>query len=173
MADAPQAAMIRETVALVRSDAGPPVPTRYRAIVELGGALFRYVVGSVLGDDGRTVIVPTGGGTGGAWVRMREDDRGADLLDADATILIGGGAWRVIPAGRLTASRTLSLSTENAQPGDRITFTRLDTGAFTVTLVNGGPGAGTLATLPVSAKSFATVQLSGADWAPRKSALLL
>jgi len=172
MADARRASTVLSTATL-RADRGPMLPVRFASVLELGGALFRYVVGSVLPDDGRTVIVPQGGGTGGAWERVREDDRGADLTDADATLLIGDGAWRVLPASTLSANRTKTLGTANAKPGDRITITRLDVGAFTVPVVNGGLGGGVLTTLPVSAKSFAVLQFSGADWALRASALLL
>lgn len=165
-------ATVMGTAALVRSDRGPQT-RRYRSIAEFGGALFRFIVGSSLADDGRTVIVPTGGGTGGAWVREREDDRGSDLSDSDGGLTVGDGGWRVMPAATLTSNRTLTLSTTNAAAGDRILVTRLDVTVNTVAIVNGGPGAGTLATLPASLRSMAEAQFDGTNWVLRQSGLLL
>lgn len=159
-------------VTVMRGDVGPAQPARYRIPLDLG-ALFRFVVGSSLPDDGWNVIVPTGGGTFGAWQRVTASDRGDDLTNADTTIQIGGKPWRVLPAATLSTDRVLTLGTVNAQDGDTFDITRLDASAFLYTIANGGPGAGTLVTLPISARSFARFQFDGANWALRDSHLML
>lgn len=95
-------------------------------------------------------------------------DAGAALTDAPATITVAQGKWRVLPAATLTATRAFTLSTTGAVAGDQITITRLDATANTITIVNGGAGAGTIATLPVSVVGFATCQFDGTNWALRQ-----
>lgn len=97
------------------------------------------------------------------------DRKGADLGDADAPIDMTGGDWRVLPAATLSANRQLTLNTTKAVKGDQITVTRLDLGAFTYALVNGGPGAGTLVTLPVSKAGFALCEFDGTNWVLRQA----
>lgn len=94
--------------------------------------------------------------------------KGADLTDAPATITVAQGKWRVLPAATLSATRAFTLSTTGAVAGDQITITRLDTTANTITVVNGGVGAGTLATLPVSTTGFVKAQFDGTNWALRE-----
>lgn len=86
------------------------------------------------------------------------------LTDANATITVAQGTWRVAAAALLTANRTVTLSTTGAVAGDQIQITRLDVGAFTLAIVNGGVGAGTLYTMAVSALGCATVQFNGTNW---------
>lgn len=93
--------------------------------------------------------------------------KGADLTDAAATIVIGGGTWRVLPASTLSANRVLTLGTTGAVAGDKIEVTRLDTGAYTYAVANGGVGAGTLVTLAASKVASATFQFDGTNWALR------
>jgi hypothetical protein len=94
--------------------------------------------------------------------------KGADLTDAPATITVAQGKWRVMPAATLSVTRAFTLSTTGAVAGDQITITRLDLGAFTMTVVNGGAGAGTLATLPVSKVNYVVCQFDGTNWALRQ-----
>lgn len=89
------------------------------------------------------------------------------LTDADATVQIGGGAWRRMPAATLSANRAITLGTTGAKAGDQIEFTRLDVGAFTLAFINGGAGAGTLYTMAVSVKGYARFQFDGTNWALR------
>lgn len=91
---------------------------------------------------------------------------GADLADADATIQIGDGAWRKMPT--LTANRSVTLGTTGAAAGDQITITRTSTAAFTLAVVNGGAGAGTLHTLPASKAGSIKCQFDGTNWAMRE-----
>lgn len=164
---------MRLSVANMRADVGP-METRYAIPLDVP-AVFKYLVGDTSTDDGINVIVPTGGGLAGAWIRLREDTRGADLTNADATITIAGNRLRELPASTLTASHTLTLGTTGAKPGDEIEIVRFDVGAFTYAIANGGPAAGTLVTLPVSAhsKCVARFNRAGSDWELRSSGLML
>lgn len=89
---------------------------------------------------------------------------GAALTDANVTITVDQGIVRRLPAATLSTGRTITLGTTNAILGDRITVSRLDVSANTLAVANGGPGAGTLATLPVSQVGFVTSQFDGTNW---------
>lgn len=89
---------------------------------------------------------------------------GANLGDADATIQIGAGTWRKLPASTLSANRNLTLGTTGAVAGDQITITRLDATANTFAIINGGAGAGTLFTMPASKVNFVVCQFDGTNW---------
>jgi len=159
------------TVAELRARPGTYL-ARYAWVLELGTP-FRWVLNSTATNDGRTVITSLVGGFQGAWLRCRTPDAGADLGDADATLTVGGGFWYTLPAATLTANRVVTLDPTNAEAGDPIEVTRLDTTAYTLTVVNGGPASGTLFTMPVSARSFALAYFNGSDFVPRRSGLML
>lgn len=90
---------------------------------------------------------------------------GGALTDADATLTIAAGGRRVLPASTLSANRTVTLSTGGAVAGDVIEIVRLDVGAYTLAVVNGGAGAGTLLTFAVSARLYASFRFDGSNWA--------
>lgn len=93
---------------------------------------------------------------------------GTNLTDtASQTIQITdtNGRWRKLPT--LSQNGTLTLGTTGAVAGDQIEVTRTATGAFTYAIVNGGPGAGTLATFPASKVASAKFQFDGTNWALR------
>lgn len=92
---------------------------------------------------------------------------GPALTDANQTLLIDDGAWRTQPAGSLTANRVKTLSPTGATGGDQFTITRLDAGAFTLTIANGGPGGGNVAVLPVSKTGTVIAQFDGTNWVVR------
>ena len=165
-------AIIRNSIAHLRADTARE-PEGYVIPVDVP-ALFRWVLGSTLADDGFTVIVPTGTSSYlGAWIRVREDDKGTDLTSATTSLTVGGKRWRRIPTGTLSANQTIALSTTTAAAGDWILITREDVGAYTVALTNSGPAAGTAVTLPVSARSWALVYFDGINWLHRASGLSL
>lgn len=126
-------------------------------------ALYKWIVGNTATADSVAVIAHNGG-TVGRWHLVRLPVKGADLGDASVTLTVGGNRWRRIPAATLGANRILTLGTANAAAGDMLTVTRLDTGAFTVAINNGGPAAGTLTTLPVSARWWAAFYFDGTNW---------
>jgi hypothetical protein len=90
--------------------------------------------------------------------------KGADLTDAAATILITQGKWRVMPAATMTAARVITVGTTGAVNGDIIRITRRDQTANTLTITNGGVGAGSPAILPASKQGFVDVIFDGTDW---------
>jgi hypothetical protein len=161
MATSRRAATIRESVANVESDIGLKLPTYVIPLDQ--PRLYRWAAGGTLVADGVTVLDHSGG-TAGNWLEVVEDDAGDDLVDGNATIQVGGNRWRTLPAATLTQNSTLTLGTTNAQAGHWLDITRLDIGAFTYAIANGGAGAGTLITFPVSTRYCARCQFDGTNW---------
>jgi hypothetical protein len=118
-----------------------------------------------------TVAAGAGLALAGATVSSKTaTPAGTDLTDtATQTIQISGGSWRKLPL--LGQGGALTLSAVGAAAGDQITITRSDTHAFTYDIINGGPGAGTLFTMPVSKAAFVDVQFDGTNWALKKFAV--
>lgn len=139
-----------------------PLIQRYARVLGVPG-FFRWVAGDNTPDNEWTSFRT--GTDDGAWVLCREDDRGADLVDADETIDVAGGPWRVLPAGTLSAPCTKTLSTVGAVAGDRLLVTRLDVSANAVTL---GP-----LTMPAGQRSWALFAFSRGAWVLRASGLSL
>ena len=169
MAPPRRALTVRASVANMRSSPGP-VEAEYALPLDLPAA-FRFVVGSTLVDDGRAVIGCSD--SSGAWLRVYDADKGADITAADTALSVGDGAWRTIPVGALVLDLPLTLSTTNARPGATIEVTRLDVGSAVVPISNGGIAGGTLVTLPHTARSFALFYFNGINWELRRSGLLL
>jgi hypothetical protein len=164
-----RAAAIWPAIATLRSSISPIVE-QYLYVIGIPG-LFKFYPDSIADDDGWTVIAPTGNGR---YRRVAFPDRGDDLDDTTPqTIDVTGGPWRVIPAATLAANTTLNLDDAGAVEGDTLEITRLDVGAYTVAIVNGGPGAGTLCTMPVSARAWAMLYFNGTNWTHRRSCLML
>lgn len=162
------------TAAELASRDGPLTSERYAYVVEFD-AHFAWYLGDTDTADDINIIEPSGGGQG-RWKRIRGTSTGNDLGDGNATIQVGGtggGQWRVLPDGTLTGASQLTLGTTYAVTGDRITITRLDTEAYTYTIVNGGGGGGTLATFPVSKKAFLDAEFDGTNWVAKRSAEML
>lgn len=87
------------------------------------------------------------------------------LGDASVSIAVASGSEFILPRGTLTANRTLTLSTTGAVTGEVVRVTREDSTAFTLAIVNGGAGAGTLYTFPVSVTRVADFRFDGTNWA--------
>ncbi|MBU0572039.1 MAG: hypothetical protein KKC50_08375 [Candidatus Omnitrophica bacterium] len=153
------------------SRAGPQTATRYAYVVE-EDAHYAWYLGSSLTADQINIITPMGGGIG-QWIRIRSVSRGADLTDADATITISEGRWRVLPLATLTAARVLTIGDDYASEGDQMTITRLDMEAFTYQVDNGGGGGGTLVTFGAGARAFLDVEFDGTDWIVKQSGEML
>lgn len=97
-------------------------------------------------------------------IPLRPGIIGANLTDADETLTVGQGVHRCIPALPLTSNRTKTLSTSGASVGHVIEIARIDSAAFTVAVVNGGPGAGTIFTFPASQLHSAEFRFDGTNW---------
>ena len=161
MANPRRAATIRTTRAAMAADLGPMVE-HYEVPLDLA-RLYRWVVSDTSTTDGLAVLGHSGG-TVGRWTLVRVSERGADLRDAVATSQVVANFWRVLPAATLTANHVLTVGTTNAVVGDVITVTRLDVTAWTYAIVNGGVGAGTIITMPVSVRYWAKVAFDGTNW---------
>lgn len=88
---------------------------------------------------------------------------GAALTDADQTLQIGEGVHRSQETA-LTVNRSKTLGTTGASLGHIIWIHRLEAAAFTLAVINGGVGAGTLLTMPVSERHSAAFRFDGTDW---------
>jgi hypothetical protein len=153
---------VHPTRAALQADTGPRLP-HYAYILE-NGRTYRFVVGNTDADDGFGTLAPSGGTVGRWKITGRSITTGADLVDGNATITAAGGFVYTLPLATLTGNAALTLSTTSAVEGDAITITRLDVGAFTYAIDNGGPGAGTLTTMAVSVRTFCDARFDGTDW---------
>lgn len=158
-----QSAIVWETVDALAQAPGPQTDTRYAVVLALGPAIFRWHLYAADAHDGVNVIAPSGG-TAGRWKRARYDDGGNALTDADQTILVSGGATRIVPPTTLTANRALTLDDAGAVAGDEILIVRNDAEAFALTLINGGAGAGNVAVMPAGSRAWCRARFDGADW---------
>lgn len=92
---------------------------------------------------------------------------GTALTDTSTqTLATPGTGWRQLPT--LSQGGALTLGTTGAVAGDQIDVVRTSTSAFTYAIINGGAGAGTLCTFPVSKQASATFQFDGTNWALRR-----
>jgi hypothetical protein len=129
-------------------------------------AFWEYVAASTAtaGDD---AVTPTGTGVAGMFLRATNGVRRTlpvALTDASPTILVTAGKRRVMPAATLSTNRTVTLGTTGAVTGDEIEIIRQDVTANTLAVVNGGAGAGTIATLPASKTGFVRAYFDGTNW---------
>lgn len=162
-----KAATIYPSVAAISAARGPDLPAY--AVPLDRPALYQWIVGDQTTADNVETIGHTGG-TIGRWRRVCEYDRGADLTDANQTIHVTGDHWRVMPAGTLSTNRTVTLGTTGAVRGSELTITRQDSSANTLAIANGGPGGGTLTTLPASYVSYSKFKFDGTNWVMREFA---
>jgi hypothetical protein len=78
---------------------------------------------------------------------------------------VSGGNQYTLPASTLSVTRAKTLSTSGAVTGEVIRIVRLDTTAYTMTVVNGGAGGGTIYTFPASVARVADFRFDGTNWA--------
>jgi hypothetical protein len=149
------------SISAIETDWGPSIA--HYAIPLDQPHLYRWIPGDTTTANSETVLSYSGG-TVGRWHRVRVQQLGANLTNADATLYASGKRWRILPAATLTANHVATLSTTGAAAGDELTITRLDVTANTYAVVNGGAGAGTLITMPVSVRYFADFYFDGTNW---------
>lgn len=126
---------------------------------------------NVLGNTGAipTIYYRLGGGgwaVGSQGVSALK--AGASLTDADQTLQpFTDKASRYDQVTALTANRTKTLGTTSVVAGTKVTIVRRDAAAFTLAVVNGGAGAGTLFTFAASPTEVqrATFTFDGTNWA--------
>ena len=160
MANERRSATIMTNVAALTSDPGPIVP--HYVITLDTGALYKWIPADTTTAEGLNVLAHTGG-TSGRWHRVRWDDKGTDLTDADEDVAIAGKRVRYIAASTLGANRTKELQSDAAAAGDIIRIVRLDTEAFTVA-IDDEASASTIFTFPVSVARWAEFRFDGTNW---------
>lgn len=101
---------------------------------------------------------------------------GAALTDADVTVTLNGtGATAGFTGSNsgnhytssvvLTGNRAVTIETDGAEAGDTMCISRTSAAdAFTLSVINGGPGAGTIGVIPVSSKGFVVARFDGTNW---------
>lgn len=90
---------------------------------------------------------------------------GTALTDiATTTITRKARRTKYLLAGTMSQGETVTLGTTGAVKGDRIEIIRTSTSAQTLTVVNGGAGAGTLCVLVASKVGFAYAEFDGTNW---------
>jgi hypothetical protein len=126
----------------------------------------------------------SGEGVGGLFMGMNDDGsirvyvfpniaESLQWIYVNGTNLSNTASQTVQSLGRLTRytipaisqTSTVTVGTTGAVTGNRVKIVRTDTSAFTLAVVNGGPGAGTLATLDASKMGFCEVYFNGTNWA--------
>ncbi len=141
----------------------PAVPTG--AFMD-GPSAASFVANGGTRAAGTTVLVD--GGYSGAELK------GAALTAAATTVTLNGvGA----DATHDLENSGNSYSTSNGVPttvtietgggekvGDTMLITKQDLGANVLEVVNGGPGAGTIGTIPTNARGFVLARFDGVDW---------
>ena len=132
------------------------------------GLSYRWVPGSTVTTNDREVIGHTGG-TGGRWLPIApltgNAPEGAALGNADETISVFQGFRRTLPSSvTVTATRTFTVSTEGAELNAQLLINCLNTDPHPKQIVNGGPGGGTLATIPVGVAAWVELYFDGTDW---------
>ena len=119
-----------------------------------------YFVG--IEDDGRVrLLIPAWGASDAA--------RAEDSEVSGANITATGNAPRLgrvtrYLAAALGGATVTTLPTSGAVKGDIIRIIRTDTSAVTLSVVNGGAGAGTLCALVASKVGFAFAKFDGTNW---------
>lgn len=171
MADPRRAITVVPSRAAITGDRAPFIEKYYFPLDY--PAAYRFALADTSTADTRTTLVASGGPVG-AWVMLAFDDIGADIT-ATGTIQVGDGLTRYIQAAALSANIVITLGDTNARPGYSIEIVRLDTTVWTVTIVDGFSGGGTLAVMPVSVRSRfkGVVNAAGTHWLHRESHLML
>lgn len=113
-------------------------------------------------DDGRVRVFI--GVLGASYDSRNDQVFGTNIANAaSATIQrVGRMSRYLLPA--LGQNITITIGTTGAVKGDLMRIVRTDSSAFTAAVVNGGVGAGTLVTLPVSKVGFAEAYFDGTNW---------
>ncbi len=90
--------------------------------------------------------------------------RQAFILGSGETKSVSDGSNFInFPAIAITANSTVTLSVVDMTLGEEVQVVRTDGAAFTLAVINGGPGAGTMYTFPASQKRRATFRFDGTD----------
>lgn len=117
-----------------------------------------------LEDDGRVRVFISESGAE-AWGSFNQQVTGTALTDvATTTVQRVGRVSKYLLAGTMSQGETVTLGTTGAVKGDILRIIRTSTSAQTLTVVNGGAGAGTLCVLIASKIGFAQAYFDGTNW---------
>lgn len=89
---------------------------------------------------------------------------GAALANVASQTVQSTGRLTRYTIAAISQTSTVTLGTIGAVTGNRVKIVRTDTSAFTLAVVNGGAGAGTVATLDVSKMGFVECYFDGTNW---------
>lgn len=163
MSDPRRAITVAPSIAVIQSGTGPNLAQYVMPLDR--PVVFRFALGDETTDDSWTAL-ESSQGTAGRWLDIPEANLGANITftAGAATIYVGGKKRRRVVSGALSANSTITLGTTNARAGHELELSLLDNAAYTCAVVNGGSGAGTLATKASGAKHFVKVYFDGTDW---------
>jgi hypothetical protein len=115
-------------------------------------------------DDGRVRVYIAEGGPQESFGCQTQQVAGTNVPNAASTTVqrVGRVSRYLVPA--LAQTTTVTLGTVGAVKGDLMRVVRTDSSAFTLAIANGGAGAGTLATMPVSKVGFVEAWFDGTNW---------
>jgi hypothetical protein len=124
------------------------------------------VVGRFVGfeDDGRVRVFISESGSQESYGCQTQQVAGTNIPNAASTTVqrVGRVSRYLVPT--IGQATTVTIGTTGAVKGDLFRLVRTDTSAFTLALVNGGAGAGTLATLIASKVGFIEAWFDGTNW---------
>jgi len=163
MAEARRAITVVPSIAAIQTERAPLVEKYYFPLDR--PVPFRFAAGDATTDDGWTAL-ESSGGPAGRWLDMPEVSLGANITFSAgaATITVAGKKRRRVVSGALATNSTLTLGTTGARAGHELLLSLLDSAAYTLAVVNGGSGAGTLATKASGAMRFVHTYFDGTDW---------
>lgn len=116
-------------------------------------------------DDGAVRVYVDSGLIGASGIGTQTSQvSGTNVPNAAATTVqrVGRVSRYLVPT--IGQATTVTLGTTGAVVGDLMRIVRTDTSAFTLAVVNGGAGAGTLATLIASKVGFVEAWFDGTNW---------
>jgi hypothetical protein len=144
---------------LQRSYALSLLPSQFVAWIDAVSAAIDGFIPSAVPPAGE---VPTSTGTAWETIGLRQ---GLDLSNSNVVFGVIGGNVYFLRAATLSAARQATLGTAGAVVNDVIGIVREDVTAFTYTVINGGPAAGTLYVFAGDGvKRVAWFQFDGVDW---------
>jgi hypothetical protein len=125
------------------------------------GAVGRFVG---LEDDGRVRVYIAEGGPQESFGCQTQQVAGTNIPNAASTTVqrVGRVSRYLCPV--IGQNTSVTIGTTGAVKGDLFRLVRTDVSAFTLALINGGAGAGTLATMPVSKVGVIEAWFDGTNW---------
>ncbi len=159
----PRSAAIYDDVSTLAAQRGY-ARSRHWAYVVDNGLMYRWVADDTTATNGLTVIGHTGGDAGRWHAIFGDTAASAALGNADATLSIGSGTIFTMPASTLSDDRTLTLSPTGVPVGAVVTIVRNDLSIYTIAVVNGGAGGGTIFTFPAGNTGSADFRFDGTNF---------